>query len=264
MTSLSCENIEAAMSKFQLARSCSVTRNGALRLATPLYYPDTSQIDVFVESRKDLFPLTVVSDFGQTADMLLTIKMSPWGTKKRRQLVQEICSSLKVEMDDGRIQTTLPDDELTTLPDAIFRVAQACLRVSDLYMTKRLYTPSVYRDDVEEFFGDKELSFESGFVLPGTFGRDVAFDFMVKGHSRESLVQTLSTGNSQVSHHISIDAFAKWHDLNQAARSRYGCVTVYDSSVDVFREDDIERCREYSQVFAFPADAEPLAKLLSA
>ena len=78
------------------------------------------------------------------------------------------------------------------------------------------------------------------------------------------LLQTLSTGNSQVSHHICLEAFAKWHDMDPSFRNQHSLVTVYDSSVDVFRPDDIDRFVEYSQVFAFPADADLLAESLAA
>ena len=264
MTALTCEALSAAVSGFSLIRSCDIILSGALRISTPFYYPDTSNIDVFVERKKSLLDEVLVSDFGQTADLLLNIKLSPWGTKKRRQLVQEICSALNVEMDGGRIQVTLQEEEIGQLPDAIFRVAQASLRVSDLYMTKRLYMPSAYKEDVEEFLCDRELNFETGITLPGIFSHQLTFDFLVKGHARDSLLQTLSTGNSQVSHHMALEAFAKWHDLEPSLRNQYTLVTIYDSSSDVFREDDVTRFREYSNVFAFPAEAESLAKTLTA
>jgi len=129
-----CAEIRDLLNPFSLVHECDVIGDGSVRISTPFFYPDTSRIDVFVGDNGILSEL-LVSDMGQTADMLLHLKIPYAGTKKRQKIVDEICKSLSVKMKTGVISDSVHGDETVKLSDSICRVAQACIRVSDLYVT---------------------------------------------------------------------------------------------------------------------------------
>lgn len=95
------------------------TRNGALRVKTPLLYPDGSNIDVYLEDGDD--GRTVVTDFGNTDSYLFNACVQ---TRGRREAAQ----SCDVDMEDGEIFRRSDDDESFAV--AIILVAYACHAVS--------------------------------------------------------------------------------------------------------------------------------------
>lgn len=258
---LSTEQIQTAASSFSLVKGCDVIRNGMVRLATPFQYPNGAGIDLFVGSTPDMFNKWVLTDLGQTTGWLLDLNLKLWTTEKRKQLVSDICRGLEVTQEGGQFQLVLSD--LKQLPGAMVRLAQACLRVADLAFTQRLRVASAFNEDFEEFLDLADASYESGFPLQGQFGKMVKVDFRVKGQRGQSLVQTLSTASSVASHTMSTDAFCKWSDL-QPHRGQYQFITIYDTSNDSFRDDDLKRLSSLSLLMGYPAQEQDIKATLAA
>ena len=150
--SMDCNDVKRAISGFSLVVDCGRIDNGLMRLATPFRYPDGSLIDVFVlsdPSRLPQVPSFTISDLGQTTANLLDMHIKTWTTKKRKQAVADVCASLGVAQRGGEFVIELAS--LSELSDAIVRLSQACIRVSDLIFTQRISAPVSFRDDVEEF-----------------------------------------------------------------------------------------------------------------
>ncbi len=132
---LSCENLRETVSGFSLVQQCDVVKSGALRIATPFHYPNGSNIDLFLEQNLDLFGGVILTDKGLTADYVADYNFNLWKSKKRRILIEDICSTLEVQQQSGRFQIYLQPDEIPQLSSAIVRLAQACLRATDLVFT---------------------------------------------------------------------------------------------------------------------------------
>lgn len=254
-----CEQIQKALSGFSLVKACEGIRNGMLRLATPFQYPNGDGIDVFLSQKPELFDKWLLTDLGQTTAWLLDLNLKIWTTEKRKQIVADICKSLDVTQEGGQFQLVLSD--MNQLPDAMVRLSQACLRVADLAFTQRLRVASEFNEDFEEFLDLADASYEPDFSIQGQFGKIVKVNFKVKGRRSQTLVQTLSTPSRVASHTMSNEAFVRWHDL-QPHRSHFQFLTIYDTTNDSFRDDDLARLNNVSLLMGYPAQEQDIKEVL--
>jgi hypothetical protein len=234
-----------------LVRSVDMLPKGHARIQTMLMYPDRSYIDVFVYADPDqpLLPPTVLSDLGQTTEFLLNHHVRPWTSKKRRQQLEDAVAVYGAKINGGKIELAVDGG---ALQDRIILLAQACLRASDLVLTKRLGLQSDFADDVEAFLSDQELDFDTAGSLPGLYG-PVSVDFVVRGAHTTSAVFSLSSRTAGSGHTSAVEVFRKAHDLAKASGPEER-VTIVDDSVrvlDVFKQDDLNRIEEYARVFMF-------------
>ena len=258
-----CSNIRSVINDVCLITTCDRVLDGSLRLATPFRYPDGSHIDVFLKEDADLFGGFELSDKGQTTAYLLDLHVRPWTSQKRKQTLADICATLGVEQEGGAFRIKAKKDDMKGLPDAILRLAQVCIRVADLAFTQRLRAPAGLTEDFEEFIVALDRPYKAGVTIPGQYGKEVPFDFLVEGHRMRSLVQILSTANRFAAHTLSNEAFARWYDISPT-RGQYQCLTVYDSSNDIFREEDLKRLQSFSDIVGFPAESDRLNLSLAA
>ncbi|CAA9273416.1 MAG: hypothetical protein AVDCRST_MAG93-2753, partial [uncultured Chloroflexia bacterium] len=131
--------------------------NGRTRIRTPYLYPDGDVIDVFLAS--DGYPSTL-TDFGDTLGWLWTQTVSNRRTNRQQRLVQDVCRTHGVELYRGML--TIRVDAPSQLPDAVTRLSQAALRVSDLWFTFRSQTTASINEEVEEFLTGLNIGFERG------------------------------------------------------------------------------------------------------
>jgi len=246
---------------FNLVSGCDKLESGMLRLETPFQHLDGSRIDLFVDM--DLSQEVKLTDMGDTYAYLLDLHVKPWSSKRREKMVDDICDSLGVQRTQAELFVRVPPGDTAAFNESLVRLAQACLRISDLAMTQQSRTMSAFRDEVEEFVASIEIPYEAGVQLPGRFGKPVEVDFQAQGRTARSLVLTLSTKNAVAAHGLSNEAFRKWYDLADHAEA-FAFVTAYDSTTDVFREEDVRRLEDVSTAFAYPAQSDDMAALLEA
>lgn len=261
-----CLELAELVAGYSLVEACDQTRDGFLRMSTPFKYPDGSQIDLFLgrPHRGQLGTDLVLSDKGQTTAYLLDLNVKFWTTKKRKQAVEDICERLDVRLDGGELVIHVAEGELPQVSGMIVRLAQACIRVSDLAFTQRLRAVNSFKEDVEEFFELTGLIYRPQVALEGRFDAPVEIDFEVRGHSVLSLVQTVSTGNAFAAHGIINEVFRRWHALPDDIRSHDQFVTIFDSGQDFYRADDLAVLSEQSVVLGYPAQSEVIAEVLAA
>ena len=260
---ITCENLRRIVQGFSLVQACDIVGNDMLRIATPFKYPNGSQIDLFLRRAAPLFPSYILSDYGQTADYLADMQIKLWATKKRRLLLEDICSSLEVEQNAGQLEILLEENALTELSDAIVRLAQACIRVTDLAFTQRLQLAGTFQEEVEEYIASTNLPYEPEITLIGVYGKEVKVDFRVQGKKVTSLVQTLSTVSPANAHVASIEVFRRWYDL-APHRALNQFITLYDTTTRIFRDDDINRLSDLSLLLGFPDEAERFKEAIAA
>src|SRR5665213_1652520 len=130
-----CERLKTLLTGLSLVKDCQRLKDGTLRMATNLRYPNGSFVDVFVHDQGDLgdagpglFKGYVLSDMGQTALYLLQLGMEVWATEKRKLAVEDVCKILGVESKRNQLQIKLISDEEAQVADAFLRLAQACIR----------------------------------------------------------------------------------------------------------------------------------------
>lgn len=184
---IDCSTIKSLTQQLPLVQDCDPIASGAVRMLTPFTYPNGSNIDLFLEEPEPLFQAMILSDLGQTTGYLLDAQVKPWATNKRRQIVEDICRSLDVTWRGGRLLVELDSANLTDLSPVMLRLAQACIRVSDLAFSVRMWAEGSFRDEMEEFLSSLELSYEQNAIETGRNGQEVKFDFRVHGATTTSL-----------------------------------------------------------------------------
>ena len=116
-----------------------------VRVRTPLLYPDCGIVDVFVLERGDSLAAT---DFGEALGWLSLKSTSRQRSPRQQLLVRDVCQSLRIEL--FREQLVLREINTDTIGEAVLRVAQAVVRVSDLWFTLRSQLLQDTADEVDE------------------------------------------------------------------------------------------------------------------
>lgn len=259
---LDCSMLEGDLARLPLVRSCDVVRSGALRVSTPFTYPNGEHIDVFVST--DLSGELFLSDHGQTFGYLADSGLRPWATKRRQEHLREITETLEVALVGDRLQCRLDGARLDEFPEALTRLAQACIRTADLLFTARSAAMTTMRERFEEFLSDTALQYEPDVELEGPYNV-IRVDFRVRAGRLPSLVNTLSAGNPASASNAARSLFTKVHDLQQAGYGRdHQLLTILDSEARGFAPGDVERLEPYSTVLSFPENAEDIRRALAA
>ena len=230
-----------------IVRNVDQLPKGHVRLETMFLYPDGSSVDVFVPDTDSLFPLTTLTDLGQTTEWLMNVQVKPWMSKKRQRLLEDAIRLYGVKLEGGALETALPS--LDGLMDSVVRLGQACVRVADLTYTRPTSLQTSVAEEVEEILADAELDYEPDVELEGKFGAKVRVDFVVKGRSLRSALLALSSANTSTAHTTANEIFRRWYDLDTAARTEQR-VTLFDDRYDTYRTEDLERLRDVSEVVA--------------
>lgn len=215
------------------------------RIQTPYLYPDGDNIDLFCRPQGDL---VVVSDLGETLRWLRMQTVSPRRSPKQNALIEDVCLTHGVEFFKGMLLARCrPGEQIAAVA---FRVAQAALRVSDLWFTFRTRSVESVVDEVQEFLIEKEFRFERGEKLVGRSGRIWSPDFHVRAVERSSLVYVLSTGSRSAARNVVHSVYTAFGDLNylQAGPEALRFVALFDDSLDIWNDEDFRLTEQFSTV----------------
>lgn len=243
---LNLKEIENNINCHNIIKSIEEVYKGHIRFETAFRYPDGSQIDVFLrkESQKSKLLLT---DFGNTIGTLLDLQLKPFASPNRKKYTEDILKTLELEMNGSCIEkkvTTLKEIE-----SGIISVAQGCIRFSDLLFTRRLSTQSTFSDTMDDFLSESSLEYETNQEV-GDQNLSIKVDYLIHGQRYDSTILNLSTGNSATAKIISNEIFRKWYDMMQLGK-KYERVTVFDDRYDVYRDEDLNRLKNFSTVIPF-------------
>lgn len=101
----------------------------------------------------------VLSDLGQTMTWLADVQVRPWQSKNRQRFVEDTLHTLGIRQNGGALETSF-EPLHDSFEDAVIRLGQACVRVSDLLFTRRSTQQVNATEEVEELIADAELSYE--------------------------------------------------------------------------------------------------------
>lgn len=152
------------------------SENGAyVRVRTPYLYPDGDFIDLFLKTVNQT--TTTVSDLGETIRWLNSNTLSAKRSPKQAALISDISQTHGVEFFRGMLKARSRDS--AGLADAVTRVAQAAMRVSDLIFTSRLRAVESVSDEVADFLEEINLPFERNKRFTGRSGKNWKIDFFL-------------------------------------------------------------------------------------
>lgn len=253
--------IQDLLAGHSLIRDVDQVPRGHVRIETAFLYPDGASVDLFLVQPEGLqFGGHHLSDLGQTTSWLLDVQVKPWLSKKRQAFVEDAIRLYGVRKHGGALEKTL--ETLDDLADGIVALGQSCVRVADLAYTKRSSLQSVFADEVEETVADLGLPYRQAVDLEGRRGESVRVDFLISGLASSTAVLTMSTGNPSTAHVQANEVFRRWYDLDIPERPEQR-VTVFDDRYDSYRDDDLARIRDLSDVVPF-SDSPGFAAIVAA
>ena len=224
---------------------CSSAPHEGMRVRTPLMYPDGGMVDVFVVEKDGHYHVT---DFGETLGWLRMQSLSKKRSPKQNRMVHDTCQTLGVELYRG--QLILRSETVNILGESILRLAQAAVRVSDLWFTLRTRAVETVMDEVNEWLLEKEIPFDRGVKLNGRSGRHWVVDYQTRTNDRTSLIFLLSTGSSGAARGITEHVLAGCVDLNylKTSQPHLGVISLFDDTEDVWREEDFRLVEQHSEI----------------
>jgi hypothetical protein len=261
---LDCSRLETIAHSLPLVEECDVVRNGALRMSTPFRYPNGEHVDIFLEQQKSLFGELYISDYGQTALYLKNAQISMNTTSRKREVIEDILFQCGVKIDGCDLWIDLRSSNPDDISDAMLRLSQACVRVSDLATHQRLRSSNPFRDDIEDFLDAYNFPYKADVKVPGPHGKDIKMDFEVTSGDKKSFVMILAAMNEPSAHSSATEIFTRWYVLREWGNGAdHGLVTIYNSKSDAIREEDLARIRPFSTPVGYPQEIDLLVSVLS-
>jgi hypothetical protein len=251
-----CEQITQKIGELFICSSV----NQYIRIETPFLYPDGDVIDLFYKDEGDDIILT---DFGETLGWLQMQTVSQRQSSKQRQLINDICLTHGINLHHGMLMVRLK--QFDDLSDAVIRLSQAALRVSDICFTFRGRASQSIVDEVEDLLQTHQISFQRD---PEVIGRSKtvwrpAFRTMQSQH--KTLIYVLSTGSRTAAKRIAAYTSAAWHDLSYliSGPDALKFISLFDDTLDVWTEEDFRLVEDKSEVAYWSREDEFLEKLAS-
>ena len=234
--------------------------NGYTRIRTPYLYPDGDIIDLFLKQAGDS---STVTDLGETLRWLRMQSIAQRRSPRQNQLIEDVCMNHGVEFFRGMLMVRVkPSGDLGS---AITRLAQAALRVSDLWFTMRTRAVESLGDEVGSLLEERKIAFQRSERLPGRSGRTWTVDFHVRRPRRSALMCVLSTASRAAARGIVEHVTSEWHDLAhlKLGPEALDFVSLFDDTMDVWSQEDFKLVGDLSEV-AFWSKPEDLLETLAA
>ena len=253
-----CDDLQSGFSTLFV---CS-TQGQYQRIRTPFLYPDGDYIDLFYRDEGDSGWIT---DLAETTGWLSTQTASRQRTQRQTHLIKDACMTHGVEFHRGMIQARCRRSD--DLASAVTRVAQAALRVSDLWFTFRTQAVQTVKESIAEFLMERNFCFNRFKKLTGNSGQEWTIDFQIQTAQHGSLVQVLTTSNRSTANRACDHVVAGWHDLRDLKEGpeRLDLVSLFDDTTDIWTDQDFKRVgslsevRRWSQPDEFVAALQPTA-----
>jgi hypothetical protein len=228
------------------------------RIRTPYLYPDGDVIDLFYKTSQGY---EIITDLGETTRWLLSQTISDVFSKKQEQAIQDILLTHAVEQYRGALLVRIGSRE--SLAEAMMRLAQSAIAVSNLWFLSRTRVVSSFQDEIAELLKERDVKFQANEKLAGRSGRTWRIDFHTWHPEHSSFVQVLSTGSRAAANTKANSALAAWYDLSQlkVGRQPLKFISLFDDTLDVWGEDTIRQLGELSDV-ALWSDPDQFVEML--
>ncbi len=224
-----------------------------------MMYPDGGLVDVFVIERSGRY---IVTDYGEALGWLGTQSVRGQLSSKQRRLVDDVCLTLGVELYRG--QLTLRCENPENLGEIVHRLAQAVVRVADIWFTLRTRAGETVADEVGDWLEERQISFDRAMKQSGRSERVWTLDYQTYTDARTSLIFLLSTSSRSAARRLTEHAAAGWGDLNhlKVSRPHTAFVSLFDDTADIWRGEDFKLVEALSEValWSRPDELEQMLK----
>jgi hypothetical protein len=215
------------------------------RVRSPFMYPDGDYIDVYIKTGNGVFSIT---DLGETGRWLRMQSTALHRSAKQNALILDACQTHGVEWFRGMVVARAAS--IAEIPDAVLRVAQAALRISDLWFTLRQRAAESTTEDVATVLSDAHIPFERNQPLVGRSQKIWRLDFHTRGQSKSALVGVLSTGSRAAAQAMVKHMVTAWFDLSYMTLgpASLSFITLIDDTADVWAPEDFALVGQLSEI----------------
>ncbi len=217
---------------------------GYLRIITPLEHPDGDYVELYLVEENGRLLLT---DHAETIAILASYGFEVKRSPKRARLLDSVLKALDVHLFQGALRVVLESE--TDLVPAIMRLSQASVQVGDLLFTMRYGAGTAFKEEVEEFLLERQISYENNHGVFGRSGQQYSVDFYIE-RRRPALLQTLSSGSAGYAETLISKTVRMWYDISRVD-GRFDYVSLLDDSSDVWKASHIELLSDLSKVVAW-------------
>ena len=243
------------MSPNQLCRSisetlpalfeCSPAPQQGVRVRTPLMYPDGGIVDVFVLEHGGQYRIT---DFGEALGWLRMQSQAGRRSPNQNRMIEDTCQTLGVELHRGQLILSIEGGDISG--EAVLRLAQAVVRVSDLWFTLRKRPVETTAVEVNNWLKESKIPFQRSVGQAGRSGRNWTIDYRTDTNKRISLVLLLSTNSRASVRRLTEHVLAGWVDLNylRTDQPKLTFVSLFDDKDDMWQDNDFGLLEPYSEV----------------
>jgi len=229
-----------------------------IRIQTPFLYPDGDIIDIFFQGEGNTGTLT---DLGETLRWLRMQTVTQRQSRKQQQLIADICLTHNIEFFQGMFMARVrrPEDFV----DAITRLCQCVLRVSDLWFAFRNKIGESIVEDVEDLLRENNIAFNRSPKVVGRSAKLWQPDFQTRGKEHSSFMRVLSTGSRAVARTMVYQSTSMWHDLNYftVGKEAIQLISLFDDTMDVWNQEDIQLLESLSEIAYWSRPDEFLEKV---
>lgn len=225
---------------------CSAAPYEGARVTTPLRYPDGGIVDVFVLERQGEYVLT---DFGEALGWLRMQSPSDNLSPRQNRFVNDVCRTLGVRLERGEL--TLRIGKNDALGEAVLRLAQAVVRVSDIRFTFQRQRPQTTAKEVEKWLRERQINFQRSVLRQGRSRKNWRVNFETHLDNRTSMVFLLSTRDRSAVNSITERVTTACLDLNYMREPQRGVirfVSLFDDNRDVWRQEDYNLMNQVSTI----------------
>ena len=225
---------------------CSPAPYEGVRVQTPLMYPDGGIVDVFILEWQDEYILT---DFGEALGWLRLQSASDSLSGRQSKFVDDVCRTLGIQLARG--QLTLRIGKRDALGEAVLRLAQAVVRVSDIRFTFQRQRLQTTAKEVENWLRERRIHFRRAVRLQGLSRKNWRVNFETRSDESTSMVFLMSARNRsavlRITEHVST-ACRDLDYLREPQRSVVRFVSLFDDSRDVWRQEDYNLMKQVSTI----------------
>lgn len=228
---------------------CAQLSEHDVRVRTPLLYPDGGLIDVFVYEQAGQLAVT---DYGEAIGWLSLQSASNLKSPKRANLISDICMTLGIRIEDGQLQFTCRN--IAELGEAVHRLAQAIVRVSDICFTfpqpAEAAQPAIVphsantKIKITRWLSERSFAFKEEVKHTGESGIDWTIDYEIAMHNYNPLMFCLNSNTRKDAENLRHHIFAGCSDLLNNKTLLFSntnntpLVTLFDDTTDIWKSED--------------------------
>lgn len=232
--------------------------NDYIAIRTPYIFPDGDTIELYYHETSAGGQLT---DFGETLRWLSGQTPAQRRTKRHISLIEDACSTHGVNFVDGQVSVPVPQPEM--MAEAITRLAQAAIRITDVSFTFRARQFESFADEVEEFLIERSIPLERSYKIQGESQRLWTIDFRTMRPNKASLIHTLSTGSRGQAKRLTEYVVTAFYDLRHLRTETppVNFISLVDDTIDVWEPEDFKLLESLSLVANWSRQDELLERL---